>query len=71
MKKIVGALLLASILPLAACTTTVAVRPPAVGMVFVEGRWIYPPYARAIWVSGYWRHTGWYGRAWVPGHWAR
>jgi hypothetical protein len=70
MKKIATALLLASLLPLTACTTTVAVRPPRAGMVFVEGRWVSPPRAGAVWVDGHWRREGWRSRVWVPGHWA-
>lgn len=68
MKRIITALLIALSLPLTACITTVAVRPPRPGMVLVEGRWVYPPRAGAVWVKGHWTGRGLH-RHWVPGHW--
>ena len=66
MKTIAMTLLLASILPLAACT--VAVRPPRPGMVLVEGVWVVPPRPYAVWVPGHYAWRG-YHRVWVAGYW--
>ena len=68
MKRVIAALLIAGSLPFAACTTTVVARPPAAGMVLVEGRWIYPPRAGAIWVAGHYERRAFH-RVWIGGHW--
>lgn len=69
MKRILSALLIAASLPFAACTTTVAVRPPRPGMVFVEGVWVVPPRVGAVWIPGHYERVGFYHRVWVTGHW--
>ena len=69
MKRTISLLLLAASLSLGtACTTTVAVKPPRAGLVYVEGRWVAPPRAGAVWVKGHYERRG-FARVWVPGHW--
>lgn len=68
MKRLISTLLIAVSIPFAACTTTVAVRPPRAGMVLVDGRWVYPPRAGAVWVAGHYERRGFH-RVWVAGHW--
>jgi hypothetical protein len=68
MKRIAGTFLIAVALSLTACTTTVAVRPPAPGLVLVEGRWVRPPRPGARWVAGHWQRRSFH-KVWVAGHW--
>jgi len=68
MKRFLGAVLIACSLGSVACTTTVAVRPPAPGLVYVEGRWVAPPRVGAVWVPAHWERRGFH-RAWIRGYW--
>jgi len=68
MRRLVGLMLVALLLPITACTTTVIARPPRPGLVLVEGKWVRPPRARAVWVSGHWQRRAFH-KVWVPGHW--
>jgi hypothetical protein len=65
---IIGSAIVLS-LGLTSCVATVAARPPRVGMVLVEGRWVNAPRLGAVWVDGHYARHGFYRREWVPGHW--
>jgi hypothetical protein len=68
MKRLIGSLLIALTIPLAACATYVVARPPHRGMVLVEGAWVYPPRYGAVWVPAHYVWRG-YHRVWVAGYW--
>jgi len=68
MKRIIGSMLIAAGVSLAACTTYVAARPPRPGMVLVEGVWVVPPRPYAVWVPGHYARHGFH-RVWVAGYW--
>lgn len=69
MKRWISIAILAVSFGAAACTTTIAVRPPRAGMVLVDGRWIAPPRANAVWIAPHWeRHS--FRRVWIAGYWA-
>jgi hypothetical protein len=68
MKGLISASIIAASLVAAACTTTVAVRPPRPGLVLVEGRWVAPPRAGAVWIAPHWERRGFH-RVWVAGFW--
>jgi len=69
MKRLITAVAITLSLGSAACTTTVAVRPPRPGMVLVEGRWVTPPRFGAVWIPGHYERRGYWHRAWVAGYW--
>lgn len=68
MKRLISASIIAVSFLAAACTTTVAVRPPRPGLVLVEGRWVAPPRAGAVWIAPHWERRGFH-RVWIAGFW--